>query len=134
MNAAAELGDSLRVIKRRLSPKDRIRLVFSVSRVGGRTIGVVLYRDYSHGSRTKFRSPRLRGYPAPPPSNVRARPSSARFTISNYNDYVDLLRGELSFLSARCLASQKEAQRRDDMEQHREELNWDWDSPNSLEF
>lgn len=48
---------------------------FLVSRVGGTSGRAVLYRDYSHGSRTKFRSPRLRGYPTrrlPLPSNVRA--------------------------------------------------------------
>lgn len=57
-----------------------------------------------------FRSPRLRAvYTRNSPSaDVRAGPLW-RFTISNYNDYVHLLRGELSFLSARCLVSQKEA-------------------------
>lgn len=33
-----------------------------------------------------------------------------RFTISNYNDYADLLRGELLFLLARCLGSGKGGQ------------------------
>lgn len=35
-----------------------------------------------------------------------------RFTISNYNDYADLLRGELLFLLAGCPASGKDGRRR----------------------
>lgn len=45
-----------------------------------------------------FRSRRLRGTS---PSYRRASGPLRRFTISNYNDYADLLRGELSFLPAR---------------------------------
>lgn len=58
MSTAVEFRDSLRVIKHRLSSKDRMQSLVLAQ--------LILYRDYSHGSRTKFRSPRLRGYPAPP--------------------------------------------------------------------
>lgn len=57
--------------------------------------------------------------PPPPPYYRRASGPLRRFTISNYNDYVDLLRGELSFLSAPCPISQKGGQRRENRVDHR---------------
>lgn len=91
-------GDSSRVIKRRLYGTSFSRGSFILEGSNGAHSRSLVRRSYSHGSRTKF-------FLSPGFSRVtRERRSSffllepgppRRFTISNYNDYADLLRDEL---------------------------------------